>query len=222
MSKEPQDNANSINLALKRKRALVWPSSTRAQCEEILSSLTLEGILQELNPLTNGALTRAHLKERSSTSTSSWPSTTRAFGRGQRYVNTHTTPQGQPEQMVLRGDTSPPSIPVSSNYFDPLSEEVEEVMEEGTNPGLPAPNPLATQFMQQQQQNNIYNNKNRSDKYNIDNGSNNDNNNDNRGNNNTSNSHQIIHAAATLHGLMDELHQHPLDWRPPQQWPRQQ
>ncbi len=50
MSKQPQDNANSINVALKRKRAPVWPFATKAQCEEILSSLTSEGLLQKLNP----------------------------------------------------------------------------------------------------------------------------------------------------------------------------
>jgi hypothetical protein len=50
MSKQPQDNANSVNVALKRKRAPVWTSATKAQCEEVLSSLTSEGLLQELNP----------------------------------------------------------------------------------------------------------------------------------------------------------------------------
>ncbi len=50
MSKQPHDNAISINIALKRKRAPVWPYVTRAQCEEVLPSLTSEGLLQELNP----------------------------------------------------------------------------------------------------------------------------------------------------------------------------
>jgi len=49
MSKQPQDNTNSVNDELKRKRAPVWSSATRAQCEEVLSSLTSEGLLQELN-----------------------------------------------------------------------------------------------------------------------------------------------------------------------------
>ena len=50
MSKQPQDNANSIIVALKRNKAPMWPFATRAQCEEVLSSLTLEGILQEATP----------------------------------------------------------------------------------------------------------------------------------------------------------------------------
>jgi hypothetical protein len=51
MSKQPQDNAITINVALKRKRAPVWPSATRAQCEEVIISLiTAEGILQEFSP----------------------------------------------------------------------------------------------------------------------------------------------------------------------------
>jgi hypothetical protein len=50
MSKQPQDNANSGIVALKRKRAPEWPFATMAQCEEVISSLTSEEVLQELNP----------------------------------------------------------------------------------------------------------------------------------------------------------------------------
>ena len=50
MSKQPQGNVNPINLALKRKKAPVWPSASRAQCEEALLSLAGEGLIQELNP----------------------------------------------------------------------------------------------------------------------------------------------------------------------------
>ena len=74
-----------------------------------------------------------------------------AFGRRQRYVSMHKTLQEQPEQIVLREDTSPPSISMSPNYFDPLSEEVDEVSEEVTNPGFLAPKPLAMRFVQRQQ-----------------------------------------------------------------------
>jgi hypothetical protein len=74
-----------------------------------------------------------------------------AFGRGQKSASMHRTPQGHPEQLTLRGDTHPSSILVSPNYFDPLSEELEEAMEEGANPGSPTPNPLAMQLRQQQQ-----------------------------------------------------------------------
>ena len=51
MSKQTQENVNKTTTSLKRKRAPVWPLATRAQCEEVvLTSLTAEGILQELNP----------------------------------------------------------------------------------------------------------------------------------------------------------------------------
>jgi hypothetical protein len=113
-------------------------------------------MLQEHNPPKNGASTRAstikpHVMGRSNTNALSLPSMTRACGLGQKFASTQRTPQEQPEQLVLRGDTSPPSILVSLNYFDPLSEEVEEALEEVTHHGLPAPNPLAIQYMQQQQ-----------------------------------------------------------------------
>ena len=51
MSKQPHDNVSNVTFAIKRKRALVWLSTTRARCDEILTSLTSEGILQELSPL---------------------------------------------------------------------------------------------------------------------------------------------------------------------------
>jgi hypothetical protein len=51
MSKQPQGNVSTTTTSLKRKRAPVWPSATKAQCEEVLTSLTAEGIIQELRPL---------------------------------------------------------------------------------------------------------------------------------------------------------------------------
>ncbi len=50
MSKQPQDNVSTSTSSLKRKRAPVWPSTTKAQCEEVLSSLSADGILQEFSP----------------------------------------------------------------------------------------------------------------------------------------------------------------------------
>ena len=102
-------------------------------------------------PPINGASTRAQLKERFSTSATSWPSTTMASRRGLQTASIHRTPRGHPEQLALRVDTSPSSIPVSPNYFDPLSEEVEEAMEVGANPGPPSPNPPTLQPRQQHQ-----------------------------------------------------------------------
>jgi hypothetical protein len=64
----------------------------------------------------------------------------------------HKTPQELPEQLALRVDTSPPSIPVSPNYFDPLSEEVEVMMEANASPSSQTPNPPAVQPGQLQQQ----------------------------------------------------------------------
>jgi len=51
MFKQSIDNASNVATSLKRKRAPVWPSATRAQCEETLLSLAHESLIQELNPL---------------------------------------------------------------------------------------------------------------------------------------------------------------------------
>ncbi len=50
MSKKPHDNVDTVAASLKMKRAPMWPFATRARCEEVLSSLTAEGTLQEFSP----------------------------------------------------------------------------------------------------------------------------------------------------------------------------
>ncbi len=50
MSKQSIDIASNVATSLKRKRATMWPSATRAQCEETLLSLADEGLIHELIP----------------------------------------------------------------------------------------------------------------------------------------------------------------------------
>jgi len=50
MPKQSLCNVINVATSLKRKRAPVWPSATRARCEEALLSLASEGLIQELSP----------------------------------------------------------------------------------------------------------------------------------------------------------------------------
>ena len=74
---------------------------------------------------THGESTQGQRRAKSSTNVSSVPSTTKAYGQPRRSANTPKTPHGVQVQLDLREVTSPPSIPVSPNYFDPLSVEEE-------------------------------------------------------------------------------------------------
>ena len=75
---------------------------------------------------THGESTQGQRRAKSSTNVSSVPSTTKAYGQPRRSANTPKTPHGAQVQLDLREVTSPPSIPVSPNYFDLLSVEEEE------------------------------------------------------------------------------------------------
>jgi hypothetical protein len=127
MSKQHHENVSTSSASLKRKRAPVWPLATRAQCEEVFISLTAEGILQEFSPPpTSGASTQERQRAKFSMNVSSAPSTIKDYGQARRTVNTPKTLKDPQAQLDLREDTSPPSIPVSPNYFDLLSVEEEE------------------------------------------------------------------------------------------------
>jgi len=126
MSKQRQENVSTTTTSLKMKRAPVWPFATMAKCEEVLTSLTTDGILQEFSPPTHGASTQRRQRAKSNMNVSSVPSTTKVNGQARRSANKPRTPHGPQSQLVLREFTSPPSIPVSPNYVDPLFEEEEE------------------------------------------------------------------------------------------------